>query len=108
VRPAIRRLVPRRFRTFPNPAALLRLAGAVLVEAWDERQVSDRRYLSRLALVSSRSQEVAPAQLMPAWSANADPHGGLHVHHAAGRHLPDLGLGRQLGRADPCWPASMG
>ena len=31
---------------FPNPAALLRLAGSVLVETHDELQVSDRRYPS--------------------------------------------------------------
>jgi putative transposase len=53
---------------FPNPEALLRLVGAVLVEAHDEWQVSDRRYLSEgsMALLTATTKEVAPAQLMPA------------------------------------------
>jgi putative transposase len=53
---------------FPNPKALLRLAGAVLVEAHDEWQVSDRRYLSEgsMNLLTQTTREVAPAQLMPA------------------------------------------
>jgi hypothetical protein len=41
---------------------------AVLVEAHDEWQVSDRRYLSEgsMALLTKPTREVAPAQLMPA------------------------------------------
>ncbi|GAA3877568.1 hypothetical protein GCM10022381_20080 [Leifsonia kafniensis] len=37
---------------FPNPAALLRLAGAVLVEQHDEWQAGDRRYLSEASMAA--------------------------------------------------------
>jgi putative transposase len=56
---------------FPNPPALLRLAGAVLVEAHDEWQVSERRYLSEgsMALLTTPSvepKEVATPALLTA------------------------------------------
>ena len=59
----------RRRRVFPNPvAAPLRLAGSVLVEAHDEWQVADKRYLSETSLallqISDPSSEtVAPQPL---------------------------------------------
>jgi putative transposase len=56
---------------FPNPEALLRLAGSVLVEAHDEWQAGERRYLSEgsmtlLAAHPSQPKEVATPALLTA------------------------------------------
>lgn len=50
---------------FPNPASLLRLAGAVLIEQHEEWDVSERRYLAEttMKLIDTKPQEVAPAAL---------------------------------------------
>ena len=56
---------------FPNPAALLPLAGSVLVETHDEWQVADKRYLSEttLALLTTHDkpdQNIAPTAALTA------------------------------------------
>jgi hypothetical protein len=56
---------------FPNPEALLRLPGAVLVEAHDEWQTGDRRYLAEGTMTAlltppENGEEVANRELIPA------------------------------------------
>ncbi|WP_226761875.1 transposase, partial [Arthrobacter sp. SO3] len=46
---------------FPNPAALLRLAGAVLVEQHDEWEAGDRRYLSEASMTELKAMNTTPA-----------------------------------------------
>ena len=38
-----------------------------------------------MALLSSKAREVMPAQLLPAQTPIADPHGTTLLHHTAGR-----------------------
>ena len=52
---------------FPNPEALHRLAGCILIEIHDEWQIAERRYLSEssMALIDNTTrQEVATPELI--------------------------------------------
>jgi hypothetical protein len=62
---------PQRRRVFPNPHALLRLAGSVLVQTHDEWKVSDRRYLSEASIAlldptADRPKQVTTPALLTA------------------------------------------
>ena len=59
---------------FPNPAALLRLAGSVLIEQHDEWEAGDRRYFSEnsmleLAAMNTTAQTIEEVNLIPELTA---------------------------------------
>ena len=48
---------------FPNPAALLRLAGSVLIEQHDEWEAGDRRYFSAASMLELKAMNVTTATI---------------------------------------------
>ena len=82
---------------FPDPAALLRLAGAVLIEQHDEWEGGDRRYFSEesmleLATMSTPTETIEEVNLIPeltaAYAKTTAPHEDRKLHHPAGRDQP--------------------
>ena len=59
---------------FPNAAALVRLAGSVLIEQHDEWEAGDRRYFSEnsmleLAAMNTTAQTIEEVNLIPELTA---------------------------------------
>jgi len=80
----------------PNPAALLRLAGSVLIEQHDEWEAGDRLYFSEASMpelttmnkpIEVLKEAVMLPELAAAQAKTTDPHGDAKLHHSAGRDL---------------------
>ena len=79
---------------FPHAAALLRLAGSVLIEQHDEWEAGERRYFSEasmleLATMNNSIEPLDEAVILPelaaAWTKATAPHGVEKLHHSTGR-----------------------
>jgi putative transposase len=75
---------------FPNPAALLRLSGSVLIEQHDEWEAGERRYFSEASMnkpIEVLNEAVMLPELAAAQTKTTDPHGDGKLHHSAGQDL---------------------
>src|SRR3546814_16156337 len=97
----MRRAIKRRtdvVGTFPNPAALLRLAGHVLIEQHDEWDGADSRYFSEhtMKILTAETEEDAIPEPAEAYSQEPNRPGVEKLHNSAEQERKSGGRGQSV------------